>query len=413
MLLGPLRSISRVFRAERTRMVAFITVVLVAWPLASHERSALAQSKDSLEERVKAQKNKLKEIEDEIKRHRAQSSELRAKETDITKQLAYLDKEIALSTKYLSSMKKKEALLIQEIDSLRAGIGDQGDVLARKRERLARRVRQMYMNGPAERRWDVILGGENVADKLRRYKFMRLIAERDAQLVREVSVRKHGLELEQAELTEALSEIAALRKAQETESESLKKSKSTRVAMLNRIRKDSAKHKAAIADLEKSQEKLRDLIGELERKRAGEKEPTGLPPGGFAALKGSLRRPVDGKVIGTFGQSKHPRFGTVTFNNGIDIQADPGAPIRSVAAGRVEFVDWIEGYGNCIIVNHGGGYYTLYAHASEIFVRADQNVSASDVIAEVGDSGSLNGYACHFEIRKAKQALNPMEWLRK
>jgi septal ring factor EnvC (AmiA/AmiB activator) len=271
----------------------------------------------------------------------------------------------------------------------------------------------MYMGGPAERRWDVILGGQNVADKLRRYKFLRMVAERDARLVREVSHRKRGLELEQAELTEALSEIAALRRVQETEAESLKKSKSARVAMLNQIRKDSAKHKQAIAELEKSQEKLKDLIGELERKRVGEKEPTGLPPGGFATLKGALQRPVDGKVIGTFGQSKHPRFGTVTFNNGIDIQAQPGSPIRSVAAGRVEFVDWIEGYGNCIIVNHGGGYYTLYAHASEIFVRADQNVLGNDVIAEVGDSGSLNGYACHFEIRKSKQALNPMEWFRR
>jgi murein DD-endopeptidase MepM/ murein hydrolase activator NlpD len=103
----------------------------------------------------------------------------------------------------------------------------------------------------------------------------------------------------------------------------------------------------------------------------------------------------------------------VTFNNGIDIQARSGAPIRAVAAGRVEFVDWIEGYGNCIIVNHGGGYYTLYAHASEIFVKSDDNVSAGTVIGEVGDSGSLNGYACHFEIRKSKQALNPMEWFAK
>jgi murein DD-endopeptidase MepM/ murein hydrolase activator NlpD len=118
-------------------------------------------------------------------------------------------------------------------------------------------------------------------------------------------------------------------------------------------------------------------------------------------------------VIGTFGKSRHPTFGTVTFNNGIDIQAEPGAPIRAVAAGRVEFVDWIDGYGNCIIVNHGGAYYTLYAHASEIFVRPNQNVSANDVVAEVGDSGSLKGYACHFEIRKSKQALNPAEWLAK
>jgi septal ring factor EnvC (AmiA/AmiB activator) len=101
----------------------------------------------------------------------------------------------------------------------------------------------------------------------------------------------------------------------------------------------------------------------------------------------------------------------VTYNNGIDIRAPKGAPIRSVATGRVELVDWIVGYGNCIIINHGGGYYTLYAHADNIFVALSQNVAGGEVIAEVGDSGSLNGYECHFEIRKSKQALNPSEWL--
>ena len=371
-----------------------------------------AQSSGSLEDRIKSQKTKLKEIEDEIKRHRAKSSELKKKETDVVKQLSYLDKEIALSTKYLSGLKKKEALLMQQIDSLRADITVESDVLTRQKERLATRLRRMYMDGP-EHQWVFVMGGENMAEKLRRYKFMRMIAEYDAGLVREVSDRKLGLEVEQAGVTEALSEIAALRRTQETEAEGLKKNKATRVSMLNRIRKDNAEHKQAITDLEKSQERLRDLIGELERKRVGGKEPTGLPPGGFASLKGKLSRPVEGQIIGTFGQSRHPRFGTVTFNNGIDIQARAGAPIRSVAAGRVEFVDWIEGYGNCIILNHGGGYYTLYAHASEVLVRADEEVSANAVIAEVGDSGSLNGYACHFEVRKSKQALNPMEWFAK
>ena len=139
-----------------------------------------------------------------------------------------------------------------------------------------------------------------------------------------------------------------------------------------------------------------------------------MPPAGeFAELKGKLIRPVKGKVTKKFGQDRHPKFGTVTFNNGINITAAPGSPIRAVAAAKVEFVDWITGYGNCIILNHGGGYYTLYAHAATILVQPGQSVASGQVIAEVGDSGSLNGYECHFEIRKSKEALNPMDWFRK
>jgi septal ring factor EnvC (AmiA/AmiB activator) len=397
-------------RTISRRRSILAAAAVFAWVfLASPAPPACAQSSGSLEERIGDQKSRLKQIEDEIKQHRAKSQELKKKETDVVKQLSHLDKEIALSTKYLSGLATKEALLVQQIDSLRSNITGESEALSRQKQRLAARLRRMYITGP-ERRWAFVMGGEDFAEKIRRYKFMRMVAEYDARLIQEVSTRKQMLEVEQAGVAEALSEVAALREVQQSEADKLKKNKSARVAMLNRIRKDDAQHKEAIADLEKAQERLKDLIGELERKRASAKDPTGLPPGGFAGLKGKLQRPVDGKLVGAFGQSKHPRFGTVTFNNGIDIQARAGAPIRAVAPGRVEFVDWIEGYGNCIIINHGGGYYTLYAHASEIFVKTNDNVSSSAVIAEVGDSGSLNGYACHFEIRKAKQALNPTEW---
>ncbi len=360
----------------------------------------------SLDGRIQSQKGKLDEIEAQIKRHRAETKQLKTKETDVLKQLSYLDKEISLATRYLAELGKKEKLLNQQIDALRKNITVEGDVLVSQKEKLATRLRQMYMRGP-EHQWVFVLGGEDMSEKLRRYKFMRMVAERDAQLIHAVNERKQGLELEQAGLTEALADVAATRSTQEAEAAKLQKNKRTRVSMLNKIRKDETQNKKAISKLEKSQEQLKNLIGELERKR---KDPTGLPPGGFAKLKGRLDKPVAGKIIGKFGKSRHPTYGTVTFNNGVDIQAVVGAPIRAVAAGRVEFVDWIDGYGNCIIITHGGGYYTLYAHASDIFVGPDQNVLGNEVIAEVGDTGSLQGYACHFEIRKSKQALNPMEW---
>ncbi|MBI4720843.1 MAG: peptidoglycan DD-metalloendopeptidase family protein [Chitinivibrionia bacterium] len=132
--------------------------------------------------------------------------------------------------------------------------------------------------------------------------------------------------------------------------------------------------------------------------------------GDFAGLKGRLMRPVDGKIVKPYGASKHPKFGTVTFNSGVDISASDGSPIRAVARGKVEFVDWIAGYGQCLIINHGGGYYTLYAHVSQVFAAPEQVVSAGEVIAEVGDTGSMEGFVCHFEIRKSKEALDPADW---
>jgi septal ring factor EnvC (AmiA/AmiB activator) len=84
--------------------------------------------------------------------------------------------------------------------------------------------------------------------------------------------------------------------------------------------------------------------------------------------------------------------------------------VRAVAKGRVEYVDALPGYGNCIIINHGGGYYTLYAHAENSFVSQGDKVESGTVIAEVGDTEAS---PIHFEIRKSKKALDPKEWLRR
>jgi septal ring factor EnvC (AmiA/AmiB activator) len=370
-----------------------------------------AQSRESLDEKINEQKSKLQEIQREIQAHRAKTKELKQEETNVMKHLSHLDKEVTLTRELLLQLDAREALLEQQIDSLRLSIAYEGQVLAYQQKRLAARIRQMYMRGP---RYDlqVILASPNVVEAARRYKFLQMTAERDANLVETVRTRRRVLERERATLTEAMADVVALTNERREESARLEENKKTRLSVLKEIRGKKAQHDEAIGELKRSEEEMKDLIGQLEQRRLTERDSADLP-GGFAELKGKLMRPVKGKITKKFGQDKHPKFGTVTFNNGVNIKASAGSPIRAVAAGRVEFVDWISGYGNCIILNHGEGYYTLYAHTAQIFVSTGQMVALGDVIAEVGDSGSLNGYECHFEIRKSKQALDPMTWFAK
>ena len=126
-----------------------------------------------------------------------------------------------------------------------------------------------------------------------------------------------------------------------------------------------------------------------------------------------MPRPVSGRTVRKFGRFKHPEFGTVTYNTGIDISTRMGEPVRAVARGRVEYAGSLPGYGNCIILNHGGGYYTLYAHTSQIFVEQGGQVEAGALIAETGEESAGAGGAFHFEIRQSKKALDPDGWLKK
>jgi len=240
---------------------------------------------------------------------------------------------------------------------------------------------------------------------------MKLIAAQDADLIGEFKESKRSLELEQAKLAESLQEVSELRESRATETAQLERAKKQRQTVLAGIRSEKSKHTKAIEDLEKAQAELQALIDDIVRRGTASKD---LPASGeFAAMKGRLLWPVAGKITRGFGKHTHPKYGTVTMNNGVDISAPAGAPIVAVATGVVEFVDWIDAFGKCIILNHGGGYYTLYAHVATTMVSQGQKVGRGEAIAEVGDTGSLEGYVCHFEVRRGRLALNPAEWLGK
>jgi len=122
---------------------------------------------------------------------------------------------------------------------------------------------------------------------------------------------------------------------------------------------------------------------------------------------------VNGPLVGHFGPETHPKWGTTLLNNGIDIQSPQGTPVRAVAKGRVEYTnDDYAGYGQIVILNHGDGYYTLYAHLSSIQATQGTEVPAGQIIGRVGDTGSLKGSVLHFEVRKGGSALDPEQWLK-
>ena len=123
--------------------------------------------------------------------------------------------------------------------------------------------------------------------------------------------------------------------------------------------------------------------------------------------------PVKGKVISRFGKYKNTEFDVMNFRSGIGIKAGKGDPIRAVYAGKVLFSSWFNGYGNMLIIDHGNHYCTLYAHAEEVFKKEGDRVEAGEVIATVGDTGSMTGPGLHFEVRHNGKSVDPMKWLKK
>jgi len=358
---------------------------------------------------VADKQKELDRIKKEIQDHREKSKQLGSREKQEVKKLQS-DKELDLSKQYIRKLSEQEDTIDRRIGELMTEIGGREVALSKQEKTLGKRVREMYKQDPRYG-WDIILGAKSMNEAVRRYQFMHLVAQQDAQMIGEYRESKHQLETESSRLSESMEQITAVRTDKEEESSNLEANKKKRQGMLVAIRSEKSKQLDAIADLEKAQAELQNLLDDLQRRGTAEKD---LPPTGeFAAMKGRLIWPVAGKVIRGFGKHTHPKYGTVTMNNGVDISASAGAPIVAVAAGMVEFVDWIDAFGKCVILNHGGGYYTLYAHVADTNVSQGQKVGRGQAIASVGDTGSLEGYVCHFEIRKARAALDPAEWLTK
>ncbi|MDH3755606.1 MAG: M23 family metallopeptidase, partial [Acidimicrobiia bacterium] len=133
-----------------------------------------------------------------------------------------------------------------------------------------------------------------------------------------------------------------------------------------------------------------------------------LPPEGGPT---SFIWPVNGTVVSTFGFRIHPIFGTERFHSGIDINAGSGVPIAATAAGVVITAGWMDGYGNTVIINHGGGVTSLYGHQSALAVSVGGSVGQGEVIGYVGSTGWSTGPHLHFEIRIDSSPVDPLGFL--
>jgi septal ring factor EnvC (AmiA/AmiB activator) len=372
--------------------------------------AAAAQEKD-LDERIQKKESELEKLRREIAEQRRKVLETEQKERDIAGYLKKLEREEQLTRKLLEGLGEKEQLLTEQVEGLRKDLETNEQVYRYRLDVLKRRLRDMYKDS-RRNEWQALLDAADFADLLQRYKFLTLVAERDASLVEDVRDARAEIERQEAEITELLHEVTVSRREKEGELERLRENEREREETLTRLHASKVRYQRRAEELERSEQELQALIEVLEKQRLDQAKAWGeYGEKDFLGLKGRLSRPVEGSVVREFGRFKHPEYGTVTFNTGVDIDAPRGSPVRAVARGRVEYASELPGYGNCIILNHGGGYYTLYAHASRILVGQGDQVERGTVIAEAGEGAPGVESPLHFEIRRSKKALDPTDWL--
>lgn len=378
--------------------------MLAVGVLAAATAFAQSESGSTLDQK----QQQLEQLRSEIKNSRNKANALAQDEGKQLKRLQALEQEAADTKKLLDGLNARQDELLQEVNALRSEIAHSDSSAALRRARLASQLRHMYMYR-SQSTFAVLATSGELNQLGRKMRAMTSIARAERNFIDDIQQDRSILQDKKAQLDERLAQLEQTRGQVERQRARVNSLKQERRTQLDQIKKERKRWDSSLKELQQSAAQLEDLMAQLEKK--GQKSGAQLSAD-FPALKGHLIMPVAGTVTQGFGRSVHPRFKTVVVNRGMNIAAAIGAPIRVVAPGVVDYVNWLPGYGKCIIVNHGNGWYTLYAHCSQIFPAVSATVQSGEVIAEVGDTGSLDGSQLYFEIRHGKSPVDPTPWFR-
>ena len=282
---------------------------------------------------------------------------------------------------------------------------------------LKNRVRDIYINGQISY-LDVLFGAKDFGDFLTRMDLLKRVMIRDSELVANVLKYQHEIQ-EVGKQLEADKRIQTELADKAAEAMNVKLEKvAKQQALIDLMQNDKSVYDRQYDEMMASSAEVARLIAQKEEERRREAEKAaraaqGGNSGGYVmqSFGGGMIWPVSGPITSEFGWRTHPIFGSARFHSGLDIGADYGVPICAAASGVVIESGWIGGYGNTIMIDHGGGVVTLYGHNESLAASVGQTVNQGDVIAYCGSTGNSTGPHCHFEVRLNGEPVSPWDYL--
>lgn len=350
--------------------------------------------------------------------YKQKSEDAKEKLEDVTGQINTALQEVQDLNTSIDNTEQEITNLTKEVTDLNQSISEKEKDLAEKQKLLEERLVASYMNGKNTYMDALFSGG--LANFVSNYESIKQIAEYDNNLMADVKNTKTELENER-------NKVETAKKEKETKSAELKKLKSEKEAKVNNLT-DEQKQIQAQMDEYDSQMKILEqkekAIAEAARRKAEQEKSNNSNKnnntgsnnnGGSTTPTGTFQWPVPSShtITSNYGYRIHPISGTKKLHAGIDIGAPGGSNIVAADAGTVVLSSfgYNGGYGNYVIISHGNGITTRYAHCSNLFVSAGESVSKGQVIAAVGSTGASTGNHCHFEVRINGESKNPLNYL--
>ena len=340
---------------------------------------------DSIRRAIHADAEKRDALAGEVKAAELQIQSARERLSDVRAQ------RIA-SENRLAELKDEQAETHRRIDEERSALGAE--------------LKVAYMNGRQEQ-LKLLLNQQDPAQLGRMMAYYGYFGRARADRITAIGEHLAHLELLSESIAKETEQLRQLEQDQARDVKTLAGARDQRARTLAQVQSTIKTRNDELAKLQREAQALEKLVEQLRRAIEEFPELTEQP---FLRVKGKLPWPVKGPLLARFGQT---RAGGPLKWQGIVINAERGTQVRSPYYGRVVYADWLPGLGLLVVLDHGGGYMSLYGHNEQVYRRVGDRVSPGDALAAVGDAAGLGKPGLYFEIRKGREALDPGAWLTK
>ena len=309
----------------------------------------------------------------------------------------------------LNELQAQANNLQKKSDTLQGKINDNQAKLEKKQQEMQermliyrKRLRDIYINGQINY-LDVLLGAKDFSDFSSRMYLLQKIISRDLELLEKLKQDAAEINSRKEQLAAEMKEIKATQTELEAKKAKVNKLREQRAYMLYKAQEEEQSSQEEYERLLAISENIASMLRNMENSGGG-------APAGQGGT-GQFMWPCNGPITSYYGWRTHPIFGTTKYHSGMDIAVDSGTPIHAADSGTIVYSGWLGGYGNCVMIDHGGGLVTLYAHNSALNVGEGQYVSKGTVVAYAGSTGYSTGPHCHFEVRLHGELTEPLNYL--
>ncbi len=400
------------FGIKESRCIRMIVVCLCAVAIGAFPAHATKQDVTDAKSKASALEQEKARVEASLKNLEGLKSDTAAYVRELDREMETLDNELSLLADRITAKEEEITVTIQELEEAK-------ETETKQYADMKLRIKYMYERGDSNI-LDMLLQSTDMMQFLNRVEYIQKISEYDREKMDEYEATRQTIEEKEAVLEQEHADLLTMQEETEAKQESVQ-------TLLTQKNQELANYESQIstaegqisqyeADIKAQEAKIAQLEAEIKRKeeearKAAEAAKQSYKTVSLGDISFQWPCPASGRITSGFGKRSSPTKGASTYHQGIDIGASTGASIVASAAGTVVAATYSYSSGNYIMINHGGGVYTVYMHCSSLLVSEGATVKQGQTIAKVGSTGYSTGPHLHFGIRSGGTYVNPSKYV--